>query len=275
MLGSICGDILASTYEFGIENQDIFLLHENDDMTDDSVLTCAVAEWLVEYGTLSGLGKGEHQYILARKFFDYTMRYPDKAYGLKYMDWISTYEERGTIPEPPDSLGNGCAMRVSPIAYGYKTLREVEAYACLQAEVTHSNPEGIRGACAIAAATKMALDGGTKNEIKKYISSKYFYNLNQTIESIRSAKHEFSPTCPVTVPQALIAFLEGTDYESTILNAISIGGDCDTVAAMSGGIAYAYYKKIPDSLLTHCFSCMDKDIKALYQLFCATYPINM
>lgn len=229
MLGSICGDILGSTYEFGIENQDIFLLHENDDMTDDSVLTCAVAEWLVEYGTLSGLGKGEHQYILARKFFDYTMRYPDKTYGLKYMDWILTYEERGTIPEPPDSLGNGCAMRVSPIAYAYKTLHEVEAYACLQAEVTHNNPEGIRGACAIAAATKMALDGRTKNEIKKYISSKYFYNLNQTIESIRSVKHEFSPTCPVTVPQALIAFLEGTDYESTILNAISIGGDCDTV----------------------------------------------
>ena len=271
MLGAICGDILGSTYEFGIEGQDIFLMHEEDEMTDDSVLTCAVADWLMEYGNLPGLGKGEHKYLLAQKFFDYTMRYPDKAYGLTYAEWILTYEEKGQIPAPPDSMGNGCAMRVSPIAYGYETLQEVERFARLQAEVTHNNPEGIRGACAIAAATKLALDGKSKREIKDYISRKYFYNLNQHLEDVRIKEDDFVITCPVTVPQALIAFLDGKDYESTILNAIKIGGDCDTVAAMAGSIACAYYKEIPEHLLKHCFSRIDKGIKQLILAFCDTY----
>ena len=137
--------------------------------------------------------------------------------------------------------------------------------------MTHNNPEGIRGACAIAAATKMALDGKNKKEIKDYISSKYFYNLNQNIEDVRMKDDNFSPTCPVTVPQAFIAFFEGEDYESTILNSIMIGGDCDTVAAMAGSISYAYYKRIPEHLLKHCFSCMDEKIKKLCQSFCDKY----
>ena len=137
--------------------------------------------------------------------------------------------------------------------------------------MTHNNPEGIRGACAIAAATKMALDGKNKKEIKDYISSKYFYNLNQNIEDVRMKDDNFSATCPVTVPQAFIAFFEGEDYESTILNSIMIGGDCDTVAAMAGSISYAYYKRIPEHLLKHCFSCMDEKIKKLCQSFCDKY----
>ena len=141
-------------------------MHEEDHMTDDSVLTCAIAEWMMEYGNVSALGEGEQKYLLAKSLFNYTRRYGDKAYGLGYLDWYFNYEKTGKVPVPPNSMGNGCAMRVSPIAYGYKTLREVERFAQLQAEVTHNNPEGIRGACAIAAATKMALDGKNKKEIK-------------------------------------------------------------------------------------------------------------
>ncbi len=271
MLGAICGDILGSTYEFGIEDKKIFLMHEEDHMTDDSVLTCAIAEWMMEYGNVSALGEGEQKYLLAKSLFNYTTRYGDKAYGFSYLDWYFDYEKTGKVPDPQDSMGNGCAMRVSPIAYGYKTLREVERFAQLQAEVTHNNPEGIRGACAIAAATKMALDGKNKKEIKDYISSKYFYNLNQNIENIRMKDDDFSAICPVTVPQAFIAFFEGEDYESTILNSIVIGGDCDTVASMAGSIAYAYYKEIPDYLLKHCFFRMDEKIKKLCQLFYNEY----
>lgn len=168
MLGAICGDILGSTYEFGIEDKKIFLMHEEDHMTDDSVLTCAIAEWMMEYGNISALGKGEQKYLLAKSLFDYTTRYPNKAYGLRYLDW---YFDK---------------------------------------------------------------------EIKDYISSKYFYNLNQNIENVRIKDEDFSAACPVTVPQALIAFFEGEDYESTILNSIGIGGDCDTVASMAGSIAMHY-----------------------------------
>ena len=199
MLGAICGDILGSTYEFGIEDKKIFLMHEEDHMTDDSVLTCAIAEWMMEYGNISALGKGEQKYLLAKSLFDYTTRYPNKAYGLRYLDW---YFDK---------------------------------------------------------------------EIKDYISSKYFYNLNQNIENIRMKDDDFSAICPVTVPQAFIAFFEGEDYESTILNSIVIGGDCDTVASMAGSIAYAYYKEIPDYLLKHCFSRMDEKIKKLCQSFYNEY----
>ena len=271
MLGAICGDILGSTYEFGNEDKEISLMHEEDHMTDDSVLTCAIAEWVMKYGNVSALGEGEQKYLLAKILFNYTTRYEDKAYGVRYVDWYFDYEKTGKVPDPPNSMGNGCAMRVSPIAYGYKTLREVEKFAQIQAEVTHNNPEGIRGACAIAAATKMALDGKNKKEIKDYISSKYFYDLSQNIENVRMKDGDFSAICPVTVPQAFIAFFEGEDYESTILNSIVIGGDCDTVAAMAGSIAYAYYKKIPDYLLKHCFSCMDEKIKKLCRSFCDEY----
>ena len=246
-------------------------MHEEDHMTDDSVLTCAIAEWVMKYGNVSALGEGEQKYLLAKILFNYTTRYEDKAYGVRYVDWYFDYEKTGKVPDPPNSMGNGCAMRVSPIAYGYKTLREVEKFAQIQAEVTHNNPEGIRGACAIAAATKMALDGKNKKEIKDYISSKYFYDLSQNIENVRMKDGDFSAICPVTVPQAFIAFFEGEDYESTILNSIVIGGDCDTVAAMAGSIAYAYYKKIPDYLLKHCFSCMDEKIKKLCRSFCDEY----
>lgn len=270
MIGAVCGDILGSTYEFGIGNEEVYLLHEEDHFTDDSVLTFALAEWALEYGKVP-LGDSEHKYLLAKNFFDFTERYPDRAYGWMFIEWIDKYEKTGEIPLPNNSYGNGSAMRVSPLAYVFDEIEKVEKYARLQAEVTHDNSEGIRGACAIAAAIKLALDGYDKDTIKDYISNKYYYDLSPSIEEIKVKRGRFSASCMATVPQALVAFLSGNDYCDVIDKAISIGGDCDTVAAMAGGIAFAYYKKIPEEILTHCLDCLDERLLNIYYKFKEVY----
>ena len=270
MIGAVCGDILGSTYEFGNLDKEIYLMHEEDHFTDDSVLTFAVAQWALEYGN-APLGDGEHKYLLAQKFYDFTVMYPDRAYGWMYVDWIWTYKDTGKIPNPNNSYGNGAAMRVSPVAYAFEDIDKVEKFARLQAEVTHCNSEGIRGACAVAAATKMALDGCDKDEIKDYISNKYYYDLSMSPEDVKVKGEHFSATCQETVPQALIAFLAGEDFCDVILKAISIGGDCDTVAAMAGGIAFAYYKEIPEEILNHCLSCLDEKLRDIYYKFKEAY----
>ena len=270
MIGAICGDILGSTYEFGTKDKEIYLIHDDDDFTDDTVLTFALAEWLLEYGDIP-MGNGEHKYVLAKKLYDYTESYPDKAYGLLYVEWIWKYEDTGKIPPSNNSYGNGAAMRVSPVAYAFDEIEKVEKFARLQAEVTHYNSEAIRGACAIAAATKMALDGCDKEEIKDYISNKYYYDLSKTLEDVKVEGEHFSASCQETVPQALIAFLSGKDFCDVIYKAISIGGDCDTVAAMAGGIAFAYYKKIPEEIITHCLSCLDERLLNIYYKFKGEY----
>lgn len=226
-----------------------------------------MAEWCLGFAGVSLLGDGEHQYVLAKLFHRYTMKYPDKAYGLRYVDWVMTYDEMGIAPKAPPSLGNGCAMRVSPVAYAYDTLEEVEHYAEVTAKVTHNNPEAVRGACAIAAATKLALDGHSKEEIKSYIEKHYYYDLSPSLESAKSEPGEFVATCPVTVPQALIAFLHGKDYRDTIQKAIEMDGDCDTISAMAGSIAYAYWKEIPGDLLEHCCQRLDKELLELWYRF--------
>ncbi len=269
MLGAMCGDILGSSYEFGFEdNEDneIYLMHVDDHMTDDSALTCAVAEWMMEYGKLP-LGKGEQQYLLAKGLYKWTIRYIDKAYGIKYIEWLEELEKTGKVPPPADSFGNGAAMRVSPIAYGYSSIEEVEKYAYLQTTVTHGHKEAARGACAIAVATKMALDGKDKNTILSSIMKRYGYDLLRPVSEVKMGESEFSASSQVTVPQAFIAFREGNDYEDVIIQAIKMGGDCDTVAAMAGSIAYAYYKEIPEYLLKHCMERMDQPVVALCKRF--------
>ena len=212
--------------------------------------------------------------MIEKKFFEFTEKYPDKAYGLMYIEWIWKYEDTGKIPMPNNSYGNGAAMRVSPVAYVFDEIEMVEKYARLQAEITHCNSEGIRGACAIAAATKMALDGCDKKEIKDYISNKYYYDLSKALEDIKVKGDHFRAICQETVPQALIAFFAGKDYCDVILKAISIGGDCDTVAAMAGGIAFAYYKEIPDKIVNHCLNCLDKGLLGIYYKFKELYIDN-
>ncbi len=250
MIGAICGDILGSTYEFGVEG-DIHLIHPKDTFTDDTILTCAVAEWCLKYSDIK-LGVNEHNYLLAKLFYNYTKRYSDKAYGNMYSTWFYQFEKTGKVPSAYNSYGNGSAMRVSPIAYAFRTLEEVEHYAKLQSCVTHNNAEGIRGAMAIASSTKLALDGASKVDIQNYVEKKYFYDLSKSVQEMKLNNIEFSATCQVTVPQSIRAFLESENYTSAIMNAINIGGDCDTVAAMTGSIAYAFYKEIPEEIKNYC-----------------------
>lgn len=269
MLGAICGDILGSTYEIE-SREEVSLLNKDDHFTDDAILTCAIAEWCLSYSHCD-LEDEEHMYLLAYLFRDYSMKYKNAHYGCIYADWVMRFYAYGKIPDASNSYGNGCAMRVTPIAYAFDTLEKVEHYAKVSAKVTHNNSEGIRGACAIAAATKMALDGNSKTQIKKYIEERYFYDLSKSLDDIKMKENEFSATCQITVPQAIIAFFEGNDYEDTIVKAIGIGGDSDTVAAMAGGIAYAYWKKIPKHIIEHCLNTLSSEMKRLVEDFSEKY----
>lgn len=231
MIGSIIGDVTGSTWEVvnhssekKLEDYLNFpLIQENSKPTDDSVLSCAIAKCLME-----NLPYAETLKTFGRK-------YPDAGYGSMFIQWL---DAPGL--EQSNSFGNGAAMRVSPIGFYFNTLEEVLAESEKQAVTTHNHPEGIKGAQAIAACVFMAKNKSTKDEIKNFIKEKFNYNLDRTLDEIRPS-YEFSSYAQNTVPESIIAFLEGNNYEDTIRKAISLGGDSDTIACMAGGIAEAYY----------------------------------
>lgn len=168
--------------------------------------------------------------------------------------------------EPYNSFGNGSAMRVSPVGFAFETLEDVLAWAERSAAVTHNHPEGIRGAQATAAAIFFARQGQTKDQIRQSIESRFGYNLRARLEEIRPT-YGFDETCQGTVPQALIAFLESTSYEDAIRNAISLGGDADTLACITGGIAEAFYGTVPADLATPVMARLDKRLAAVVEQF--------
>lgn len=231
MIGSIIGDVVGSilertNYASSEKLKDymsIQLIEEESRPTDDSVLSCAIAKCLME------------KLPYAETLKEFGRLYPDAGYGAMFIEWLKSpgYEQI-------NSFGNGAAMRVSPIGFYFNTIEEVLTEAEKQAVVTHNHPEGIKGAQAIAACVFMAKNKSSKEEIKNYIEKKFEYNLNRTLDEIRPT-YEFSSKAEKTVPESIIAFLEGNDYEDTIRKAISIGGDTDTIACMAGGIAEAYY----------------------------------
>lgn len=227
MIGAIIGDIVGSVYEWhNIKTKNFPLFREECFFTDDTVMTIAVAE-AIKYG-----GK-PNDFIDSMK--KWGRRYPDAGYGGRFVGWI-----RSNDREPYNSWGNGSAMRVSPCAWAYDTLDEVEQAAESCAAVTHNHPEGIKGAQATAAAIFLAKNGASMDEIKTYICEKYGYDLSRTIDEIRPV-YRFNESCQETVPEAIIAFLESNDFEDAIRNAISLGGDSDTLAAITGSIAEAAY----------------------------------
>lgn len=239
MLGAIIGDIIGSVYEFdsnNIKTKDFVFFESHNEMectfTDDTVMTIAVAEALMQGGK-------EENFVSAMRKYGYL--YPYAGYGGMFRGWL-----RSDNPKPYKSYGNGSAMRVSPVAWYFDTLEEVEKYAEISAAVTHNHPEGIKGAKATAAAIFLARTTHSKNCIKTYIETKYGYDLNRTLDSIRPL-YRMEESCQKTVPEAIIAFLESSDFEDAIRNAISIGGDSDTVAAITGSIAEAYYGAIIDN----------------------------
>jgi ADP-ribosylglycohydrolase len=240
MLGAIVGDIVGSVHEYiGTKTTEFPLFVPGSDFTDDSVLTVAVADWILTGRDLADVLSG------------YAQRFPGRGYGTMFSKWASADERR-----PYNSYGNGSAMRVSPVGFAFDTLDEVLAWAERSAAVTHDHVEGIRGAQATATAIFVARRERDKDAIKRAVESRFGYDLGARLDDIRPT-YGFTELCRRTVPPALIAFLESTDYESAIRNAISLGGDADTLACICGGVAEAYYGGVPDDLVARARTLLD------------------
>jgi ADP-ribosylglycohydrolase len=250
MLGAIVGDVIGSVHEWGgTKTKDFPLLVPQATFTDDSVLTVAVAEWLLT---------GQE---LAETFHAYVHAFPGRGYGEMFGRWA-----RSRSPVPYNSYGNGAAMRVSPIGFAFDTLVDVANWAERSAAVTHNHPEGIRGAQATAAAVFLARRGRTKEQIRDSLEAEYGYDLRPKLDDIRPT-YRFNETCQGTVPQAFAAFFESTNYEDAIRNAISLGGDADTLAAITGGIAEASYGGVPADLAGQLTERLDERLIAIVDRF--------
>lgn len=234
MYGAIIGDVVGSTYEFaGIKTKKFRLFPGGSDFTDDSILTMAVAHALMQ----SLEEKKPFGEAVTEELRRWSMEYPHPkgGYGTRYRNWVDD-----PFPMPYNSCGNGSAMRVSPCGLIAVTLEEALELAEASAEVTHNHPEGIKGAKATAAAIFLAKTGHSKEEIRDYIREN-FYPLDKTLDQIRPDYH-FDGTCQGSVPEAITAFLESKDFEDAICNTISLGGDADTMGAITGSIAWTFYR---------------------------------
>ena len=250
MLGAIVGDIVGSIYEFNNHrSKDFPLFGEDCKFTDDTVLTIAVADCLMNNGNYT-------EYIK-----NYARKYTGRGYGGRFRQWISSESM-----EPYNSWGNGSAMRVSAVGFAYNDLEAVMNEAKRSAEVTHNHPEGIKGAQATAVAIFMARKGHSKEQIKAAIAQSFDYDLNRTVDEIRPT-YVFNESCQETVPEAIIAFLESKDFEDAIRNAISLGGDSDTLACITGGIAEAFYGGVPTDIAKKALSYLDFNMREVVEKF--------
>ncbi len=250
MLGAIAGDVIGSVYEMNnVKTKDFELFPSGSRPTDDSVLTIATMDSI-----LSGKPFAESYKLWFR-------RYPNAGYGGNFKRWAISDDMA-----PYSSFGNGSAMRVSPIGFFYDSLEEVLEKAGESAAVTHNHPEGIKGAKATAAAVYLAKTGSSKREIKEYIETAFGYDLNASLDSIRPW-YVNDVSCQGSVPQAIISFLESESYEDAVRNAISIGGDSDTIACITGGIAEAYYKDIPAYIANRVKELLPWDMKGILENF--------
>lgn len=232
MTGAIAGDIIGSVYEFdNIKTTDFPLFTNESDYTDDTIMTVAVADWLLNGGDLAK--------VMQRYGREYP--YPTGGYGGRFSGWLREKE-----PLPYNSWGNGSAMRVSAVGWMFDSLEKTLEVAKETAVVTHNHPEGIKGAQATAAAIYLARTGKSKQDIKQYIETAFSYDLGRTCDEIRPF-YRFNESCQGTVPEAIIAFLDSSDFEDAIRLAVSLGGDSDTLACITGGIAEAFYG-IPEDI---------------------------
>ena len=259
MIGAIIGDIVGSRFEGWVhtncKSKEFELFHKDCRPTDDSIMTLSVGKSLLEY---NGNVEMLKEFVTAT-MQEYGMRYPDAGYGGMFRKWIRAFD-----PKPYYSYGNGSAMRTSPCAYVAKSLEEAIKISRAVASVTHNHPEGIKGSEATTVAIFMALNGKTMTEIRDHIIKNY-YSIDFTLDEIRP-NYEFDVTCQGSVPQALEAFFESTGFEDAIRNAISIGGDSDTIAAITGGIAEAHYG-VPDKIREKALSYLDDDLKSIISDF--------
>ena len=238
MLGAIAGDIVGSVYEFDNHRSKEFpLFREDSHFTDDTILTIATAEALLTDQDFAG------------KYRDFGSRYPS-SYGARFQRWIED-----DTAGPYNSFGNGSAMRVSPVAWAYDAVDEVLAMAETTAVVTHDHAEGVKGAQATALAILFAREGRDAETIAAAIESRFDYDLSTSVDTLRDT-YEYNETCQRTVPEAIRCFLEAIDFEDAIRNAISIGGDSDTLAAVTGSIAEAAFG-VPDTIRAECLGRLD------------------
>jgi len=243
IIGAFAGDIIGSPYEFNnVKSMEFKLFPKGTYFTDDSVLTVATMDALL------------NQTDYTKAYQHYGEMYPHRGYGGHFRSWIHSKN-----PKPYNSWGNGSAMRASPIGWYCGSIDDVLAEAERSAEVTHNHPEGIKGAQAAASAVYLARTGKTKKEIKQFIVDTFGYNLDRTIDEIRP-NYTFDVSCQGSVPEAIIAFLESADFENAVRLAVSIGGDSDTIACITGGIAEAFYKTIPDYITEMVSIIMGPDI---------------
>ena len=256
MLGAIAGDIIGSVYEvIDIKTTDFPLFSERSTFTDDTVLTVAVAD--------SILNDIPYEINLKRYF----RMFPHAGYGGTFWAWAASESM-----EPYNSWGNGSAMRVSPVGFAYDTIDDVLREARRSAEVTHNHPEGIKGAQAVAASVFLARSDESRDRIRQFIEERFAYNLSEPLDEIREY-YTFDVSCQGSVPQAITAFLESTDYEDAVRKAISIGGDSDTIACITGGIAQAYYKRIPPHIQEGVEEILDERLMEVANLFLKRYAV--
>jgi ADP-ribosylglycohydrolase len=257
MIGAIAGDIIGSTYEIiNTKETDFKLFRTGSRFTDDMVLTIAVADSIL------------NQKKYSESLKQWARRYPLAGYGLRFSLWFLS-----PLEKPYNSWGNGSAMRVSPIGFAYETLEKVLEEAKKSAEVTHNHPEGVKGAQATAGAIFLARQGKNKDEIKEYIQSQFSYNLERTLDEIRPG-YRFDVSCQGSVPEAIIAFLESASYEDAVRKAISLGGDSDTIACITGGIAQAYYKEIPFDIIKNARKKLSRKILDVLDKFEGKYNLK-
>lgn len=261
MLGAIMGDMIGAPYEFdrGDKTKEFPLFSRGSHFTDDTVMTVAVAEALMD-----SKGKTDQEILtaLVETMQRWGRKYPHAGYGSMFIRWL-----RMPNPKPYGSFGNGSAMRVSSAGWLFDSLEETRHMARLTAKVSHNHPEGIKGAEAIAAAIFLARTGSSKEEIKKYILTEFGYDLSRTCDEIRPGYYHIE-TCQQTVPEAITAFLEGNDFEDVIRTAVSLGGDSDTLTAIAGSMAEAYYKVL-DPMVRECRRRLPEEMLSVVDRFSA------
>ncbi|MGF1458242.1 MAG: ADP-ribosylglycohydrolase family protein [Leptolyngbyaceae cyanobacterium] len=256
MLGAIAGDMIGSVYEFNNRRRKDFpLFTAETTFTDDTILSVAVADVLLNGGSY------------AQAFKDYYWRYPNPSgsYGARFHQWAAS-----PSLTPYNSWGNGSAMRVSPVGFAAETLADALTQAEATAAVTHNHPEGIKGAQATAAAIFLGRQGKSKAAIREYVSQTFGYDLQRTVDEIRPV-YTFNESCQGTVPEAIIAFLDAADFEDAIRNAVSLGGDSDTLTCITGGIAHGFYGTIPDILRQPVWERLDPPLREIVEKFCDRY----
>ena len=253
MYGAILGDIIGSRFEFdrGGWTKDFELFTDDDSWTDDTVMTVAIAEALMDAGENASVDEIESACVKSMQ--KWGQRYPGAGYGANFIHWIHSND-----PKPYGSYGNGSAMRVSAVGILYDTLERTREVARATANVSHNHPEGIKGADCTATVMFLGRKDKSKEEIKEYVIKEFGYDFSETLEEMR-AKHRHDESCQDSMPKALRSFFDGESYEDVIRNAVSLGGDTDTIAAIAGAMAEGFYG-VPDELIDMAEKYLPKDM---------------